>query len=778
METIKHLTSERQEMIATLMAVAGINDVDFAHEFLQGNDWQLEASVNTYMMIMFGEDEGGGGGMMGEGKSSSPPGSPRVRPPANLPSLPAPAPPVVQRLVNDMPSVEGPMYEAFRNFAAEGVQVPQERVENEIHRAQQESLLVLPLIHAWHSTPVSSPWEDEGALMGGGNGVHHEGGRCGYGGGGGSLGAGGSSYGGGGGGSRSKYVDKIVECDAMTYNASDWIDANMPEWLKQAMYGSKPPVWGWTGEQEEKFQSETRDFKFFWLGWPKTQEANHQSELRLGEAEESKADENHRNATLELSHGGYVSAALKEHDRKGFSSAHVVITNQGRALMVVFRFKKTNWEAKLRLGLTGGQRQYIKKEDAWTCACREAGEETGGFAAKFLRGAAPPARVAWLGLGDHMKSSKWVEGKVVYTYETADHWLAEDIQSLRRPPEGRQGLLSPEGAPLTAVWVPLACLHNKKFRHKYLPGWAQDDRIWIDLVRCDDAGHSDSSDSRSWESESYFDEWECKVCRKIFRSERALHQHEDDTRHSETWKCKECGKTFGSERALGQHENDTRHYDRSDSSSTRERERRGGRGGGESQGSSCGCQACSYRVKCPEKECMYGSKCSQSNCPFAHPSPSYRGSKKRKAGEEENRCRYGIGCNDSGCEFSHPSPVLKCRYEREHQDDVHSGDKRAQMERKRGREWEKEKEGGRERERRGPCECQACSYRVKCPEKQCMHGSKCSQSNCPFAHPSPSYRGSKKRKAGDDKGRCRYGIRCNDSGCEFSHPSPVLKCRF
>jgi hypothetical protein len=264
------LTSERQEMVATLMAVAGINDVDFAHEFLQGNDWQLGASVNAYMMIMFGEVEGGSGGMIGEGMSSSPPGSPRVRHPENLPSLPAPAPLVMQWLVNDMPSVEGPMHEAFRNFADEGVQVPQECVENEIQRAQQESLLVLPLIHAWHSTPVSSPWEDEGGgggMMRGGNGVHHGEGSSGYGGGGGSLGGrgssyggggGGSSYGGGGGGSRSKYVDKIVECETMTYNRYDWIDANMPEWLNQALYGRKPPVWGWTGEQEEKFQSETR----------------------------------------------------------------------------------------------------------------------------------------------------------------------------------------------------------------------------------------------------------------------------------------------------------------------------------------------------------------------------------------------------------------------------------------------------------------------------------------------------------------------------------------
>jgi hypothetical protein len=120
---MESLTAERQEMVATLMAVAGLEDVDFAREFLQDNGWQLETSVNAYMM-MIGEDGGGGGGM-GAGMSSSPPESPRVRPTANPPPRPAPGPPVVHRLVDDMPGVEGPVYETFRNFAAEGMQVAQ-----------------------------------------------------------------------------------------------------------------------------------------------------------------------------------------------------------------------------------------------------------------------------------------------------------------------------------------------------------------------------------------------------------------------------------------------------------------------------------------------------------------------------------------------------------------------------------------------------------------------------------------------------------------------------
>jgi hypothetical protein len=245
----------------------------------------------------------------------------------------------------------------------------------------------------------------------------------------------------------------------------------------------KPPVWGWTEEQESKYQIERRDFTYFWLGWTKTQEAKHQSEL-VEEDLFRKACENHREFLLEFSgctREGYVSAELKEDDRKGFSSAHVVITNQGRALMLVQRLKRANGEAKLILGLTGGQRKFIEEEDAWACACREADEETRGYAAMCSRGVAEPPHVAWLGI-KQSERSKWVGGKVVYMYETADDLLAEDIQNLCRPPEGLQGLLPPEGAPLTAVWVPLARLRDWNFRRDYLPRWARDERIWIDLA--------------------------------------------------------------------------------------------------------------------------------------------------------------------------------------------------------------------------------------------------------------------------------------------------------
>jgi hypothetical protein len=273
-----------------------------------------------------------------------------------------------------------------------------------------------------------------------------------------------------------------VDSDNRLYNVQ--LDGN------STSKSMKPPLWGWTEEQERKEICEKRDLISYWVP---------QSEQRLGEDLHSKACENHRQFVLGLSGEGYVSAELKPDDRKGFSSAHVVITNQGRALMLVQRLKKANGEAKLILGLTGGQRKFIEKENAWACACREADEETGGYAEMCSRVSAPPAHVAWLGI-NQSERSKGAAGKVVYMHETADRFLAEKIQDLRRPPEGRQGLFPPEGAPLTAVWVPLARLRDKWFQGKYLPRWAQDDMIWIDLAKCDTLRGS----GLIWRSVSWF----------------------------------------------------------------------------------------------------------------------------------------------------------------------------------------------------------------------------------------------------------------------------------
>jgi hypothetical protein len=114
---MESLSSQRQEMVNALMAAADIEDIGLAREVLQNNGWQLGVSVNAYMM-MIGED-GGAGSMMGD-FSSSPLEALHAAPPAAPASSdPAPAQPAVQRLVDDMPGVEGPAYENFRNFAAD-----------------------------------------------------------------------------------------------------------------------------------------------------------------------------------------------------------------------------------------------------------------------------------------------------------------------------------------------------------------------------------------------------------------------------------------------------------------------------------------------------------------------------------------------------------------------------------------------------------------------------------------------------------------------------------
>jgi hypothetical protein len=109
---MESLSTERQEMVQMLMAVTGIEDAEFAREFLQDNSWQLEPAVNQFMVMTEDGGGAGGGALMAA--------SPREAPAPSIPARPdpAPAPPVVQRLVDDMPGVDGPAQESFRNFAA------------------------------------------------------------------------------------------------------------------------------------------------------------------------------------------------------------------------------------------------------------------------------------------------------------------------------------------------------------------------------------------------------------------------------------------------------------------------------------------------------------------------------------------------------------------------------------------------------------------------------------------------------------------------------------
>ena len=55
--------AERENMVHKLMAVAGIDDADFARDLLHGNGWQLEPSVNAHRRMM--EDTGSGSRWVG-----------------------------------------------------------------------------------------------------------------------------------------------------------------------------------------------------------------------------------------------------------------------------------------------------------------------------------------------------------------------------------------------------------------------------------------------------------------------------------------------------------------------------------------------------------------------------------------------------------------------------------------------------------------------------------------------------------------------------------------
>ncbi len=105
-------------MVHELKDFTGIEDTDFAREFLQDNGWQLEAAVSAYLVMTLGGGGGGGGGAAPRSRS-------RGGAPAPPRPDPAPEPPVVQRLVDDIPGVNGPAQESFRNFAAEGMAVAQ-----------------------------------------------------------------------------------------------------------------------------------------------------------------------------------------------------------------------------------------------------------------------------------------------------------------------------------------------------------------------------------------------------------------------------------------------------------------------------------------------------------------------------------------------------------------------------------------------------------------------------------------------------------------------------
>ena len=204
----------------------------------------------------------------------------------------------------------------------------------------------------------------------------------------------------------------------------DWLNKHMPTWLIEALR-----TWpdGWHGEQEAKVRREQAALKTL------------KNELKR-EAPISSED--------------YVGS-LREPEVRGFHAASVVLTNQGRALML---FDRSKPGAQVTLCFPAGKRNRME-ESAWECACQEAIDGTGGLAQMPTT---PPSHVAWVG----------ATKMALFVSETTDDKLAERIQHLRRPPEGIENLLPLHGI-LSAAWVPLSLLGSESFQMRYLSSQAQ-----------------------------------------------------------------------------------------------------------------------------------------------------------------------------------------------------------------------------------------------------------------------------------------------------------------
>ena len=200
-----------------------------------------------------------------------------------------------------------------------------------------------------------------------------------------------------------------------------WLQTRMPAWLLEAL----------------------RTWPSY---WPDETEAAFQRELEMRKRCKQQLKR------FQVSSSDYTSGQLRHADRDGFHSASVLVTNQGRLLMLFVRDRK----GIVKLTCTAGKRNCME-ENAWSCACRETVEETGGVAElRSELDAASPTRVGWAAN----------QKMAVFVHETARHDLAERIQELQRPPEGVHGVLPPEGV-LTALWVPIDQLRDPAFLTHY-----------------------------------------------------------------------------------------------------------------------------------------------------------------------------------------------------------------------------------------------------------------------------------------------------------------------
>lgn len=215
-------------------------------------------------------------------------------------------------------------------------------------------------------------------------------------------------------------TDSAVEQRSLEW-LHGWLHDRMPAWLLEAL----------------------RTWPSF---WPEEIEAAFQRELKMRKRCKQQLK------SLQVSRSDYTSEQLRPDDRNGFHSASILVTNQGRLLMLFVRVKN----GSVKLTCTAGKRNHME-ENAWSCACRETVEETGGVA--DLRAeleAASPTLVGWAA----------TQKMAVFVHETACHDLAERVQELQRPPEGVHGVLPPEGV-LTALWVPINELRDPNFFAHY-----------------------------------------------------------------------------------------------------------------------------------------------------------------------------------------------------------------------------------------------------------------------------------------------------------------------
>eukprot|EP00960_Hanusia_phi_P016185 477276-Hanusia_phi.AAC.1 len=134
------MEEERKSTVLSFMEVTGVDDESFAEDMLRNHKWSLEDSVHAYMTLV-GDDGFGGVHAAPDADSFRPAAVDTARVEGNVGSRMdvesatragvGAGSQMVERLVENLPEVTGPVIENFRNFSAEGLQVPKSGKEEE-----------------------------------------------------------------------------------------------------------------------------------------------------------------------------------------------------------------------------------------------------------------------------------------------------------------------------------------------------------------------------------------------------------------------------------------------------------------------------------------------------------------------------------------------------------------------------------------------------------------------------------------------------------------------